>query len=85
MQERRESDGQTRDRLTKLEVKFDNHEKKMDSVVATQSEMNTKLDALLILNAEVRGAGKLAKVMWTAAAGAAGFVGGLIGSVPKHM
>lgn len=83
MHERR-NDGDLRDRMTTLEVKFDNHAGKMDEVVRSQAHSSIKLDQIFILMAEQRGAGKAIKIIWAAIISLLGFFGGIIGSLMRH-
>ena len=73
---RRKSDG---DRLTVLETKFDIHAAQVSSLVDSHKETNEKLDQLIIMAAEARGAGHMMKWLGGAAVAVIGAVSGLIG------
>ena len=84
MEERRRADYEMRERMAKLETKFDNHSEKMDNVVSELKETNNVLAQIKDVLAVNRGAEKASKFVWSLIVSFLGFLGGVVGAFAKH-
>ncbi len=84
MEERRHNDGLMRERMSVLETKFDVYSHQMAQILISQELMGSKLDQLMLLQAERKGESKAAKFVWSALVAILGFGGGILGGIIKH-
>ena len=67
------------DRITRVESKIDEYGRNINELVDSHKETNTKLDQIIIMMAEQRGAGKMAKWVAGAVVSIIGAASGLMG------
>lgn len=79
------NDPQMRDRIIRMEITLENHTEMLEKTADEQHKSNVKLNDILLILAEQKGASKAIKVAYGIVVGIIGCISGMLGALWRHV